>query len=281
MIKKTLWILAVSLVFLVGCGGQNNDSGNLNGIQNSAPHNIDGVWEYTQINESRRLEINGNQFVMTICNRSYSWPIGSERMYEDYPIFDAIEVGEIDFDTYFLLTGRSVNPDVYKIEITSVSQHETIIERIPTRRKSIWFMQVDEHGALARTAQNFEELIELYKHEPGFAIAENIEFTRHSEIDFHTFYLLTGTEVDENYVYRIVVFSADTREVYELITGYVKNISFRYINLTTTRRDGTFILMDDGRKEVIWNDTWNVELFNFDQTPNTITFAGRRYQRGS
>ena len=281
MIRKTLGILAISLLFLalVGCSGQNTDPYNLNGVQNSNPYCINGVWENTGNIESRRVEINGNQFIMTTNIRGHIASFISDNVYENEPGFDEIEVGEVCFDTYFLLTGRNVNPDVYRIEIRHVSEHETIVERIPTQRKTIIFMQVDESGAIARTAQGFEEWIELYKHEPGFAIAENIEFTRRYEMDFHTFYLLTGTVVDETYVYSIVVLSADTREVYKFIMGNVRQIAFEYFTDSQTQRDGTFILMDDGHKEVIWSDTGNVQVFDFDRTPNTITFAGRRYQR--
>ena len=266
MIRKALGIFAVSLLFLAGCGGQN-----------AGPHNINGMWEISNglwehhPHLSRRVEINGNQFVMTIYNRSHS----QQSINENEPGFDEIEVGEIDFDTYFLLTGENVNPDVYKVEITNVMESSTIVDRIPTQVINIEFQMLDANDR--HVFHRYPHYIRLYENEPGFALAQNIEFTWGEDIDFHTHYLLTGIKVNEAYVNRIMVFGPHLTQGNRNIREYSKQFSFAYFS--TAQRYGTFTLMDDGRKEVIWGDTGDVQLFHFDRTPNTIHFAGWRYQR--
>ena len=273
MNRGILGVLVVGLLLLVGCGGQSAD-----------PLGIDGVWENTQSITPSRLEIDGNQFTMINYNRHQNlrhWL----SVYENDPGFDEIEPGEIDSGAFFRLTGRNINDGAdgdlyeYAIELILESEWATTIERIPTQRKTIWFMKAGVGGEVARTAQAFEEMIELYEHEPGFAIAENSGITQGEDMDFDTFYLLTGTAADETYVYRIRVLSVDTRDVYKHITGYVRNFSIDVSFTTRQERYGTFTLLNDGRKEVVWGDTGNVQISDFDRTPNTITFSWTRYQR--
>ena len=277
MLRKTmnLFALAIILLLLVGCGGQNQDYNEEQHEEyNPDPHGLSGVWEHIG-HRPRRLEISGTDFILTTYNHNRVMSV--HELTENDPGFDEFETGEIDSDTYFALTGRNVDPDVYKIEISSVLQWQTIIESIPRQRISIWYRKVDDSGALALTAQNFEEYLRIYDDEPGFALIVNNDPGRGGSLDFDTYYQLTGTKADENYVYRIAVDSFTHVYFTQDVWGDTQQIMFTYS--TTLRRDGRFILMDDGRMEVIWNDTGSVQVYYFDRTPNTITFAGLRYQR--
>jgi len=282
MLKKIICTLVVAgALTLVGCGEQSDVQIGLEQqfeppyvpqgvVQNPDPHNINGVWE-TNFN---RLKIDGERFVLTTYSQQWGQSL---QIAEGDPGFDVLEVGEIDFDTYYIITGRNVGYDVISVEITNVSQWQTVLERVPVQRRSITIMRVNETGAVAITAPNFSEHFEFYEHEPGFALIEEKGIERNGDIDFDTFYLLTGIEVNETYVYRLRVLDVFTRQVNRNIMGYTRSASI--VHNISTQRSGTFILLDDGRKEVIWSDTGNVRVYNFDRTPNTITFAGLRYQR--
>jgi len=272
MLKKIICTLVFAgALTLVGCGAENEPQGV---VQNPGPYNINGVWE-TNLNW---LEIDGNRFVLTTYTHQ-QWGQFLEVLEGD-PGFDKLEVGEIDFDTYYILTGRNVGYDVISVEITNVSQGQRILERVPVQRRNISIITVDETGFMTGPF-NFAEHFDFYEHEPGFAIIEEKGIERNGDIDFDTFYLLTGIEVNETYVYRIRVLDVFTRQTHQNIMGYIRHAIISYNASTSTQRSGTFILLDDGRKEVIWNDTGNVRVYNFDRTPNTITFAGLRYQRAS